>query len=103
MGNWNEESIIESLVKYFGKNRDEEKIAELREEIEGSLDLRKGRYSASAGLSVLGDLFVDLDAVGAIRQRGVAGGTGGGCGDGDGLLADCVDGVAGEQHVDGRH
>ena len=41
MGNWNEESIIEALVKNFGKGREEETLTDLREEIEGSLDLKK--------------------------------------------------------------
>ena len=47
MGAWEEESIVKALVKNFGKGREEEALTELREEIEGSLDLKKGRYSGS--------------------------------------------------------
>lgn len=42
MGAWEEESIVKALVKNFGKGREEEALTELREEIEGSLDLKKG-------------------------------------------------------------
>ena len=68
MGAWNEESIVDALVKHFGGGKDEEELVELREEIEGSLNLTMG-YS---GMGDAGVFTADGDEYHIIKDDGEA-------------------------------